>query len=46
MANLGIHFDELANELLEVAKLDNFAFGLFLSGRGRKDSLTVLPFTL
>src|SRR5215472_14376587 len=36
MANLGIDFDELANELLEVAKLDNFAFGLFLSGRGRK----------
>src|SRR5215472_11193010 len=36
MANLGIDFDELANELLEVAKLNNFAFGLFLSGRGRK----------
>ncbi|MFZ0590258.1 MAG: hypothetical protein WAM39_07235 [Bryobacteraceae bacterium] len=33
MAYLGIHFNELPNELLEAAKFGNLAFGLFLRGR-------------
>jgi len=35
-ADVGVHLNERANELLEVAKLGNFALGLFPGGRRRQ----------